>query len=391
MLESNIFFTEEKIDKDPASKTTWITQEDYSAWMKEQKKSKPGGKQYKDYAPEIVSGTHTQLRAYSTPNFGQYKEGVDFFLDHYIANESIKAIKNRNKNKPLLLNAMFLAPHPPLSIPEPYYSMYTTKDFVLPDNVGQWYPGQSPLQMYNLTGFIGSRYNREQWREIWAKYLGLVKLLDDEVGRVIQTLKEEGLYDKAIILFVADHGEMLGSHSLWQKMCMYEESARVPMILKMPKNYSFAIKESNELVSLIDFLPTVLEYNHFSNIPKMDGQSLLPLLQGKSLNRKSIFIQYDGNGSLGSSQRCIVKGNYKLIVDMFKDETYLELYDLVKDKKESNNLMFDKNYAKLYDDMIHDLISYMQNTGDRLTLTKDISMQFLKKYKNEIQKSDKSQ
>ncbi len=66
--------------------------------------------------------------------------------------------------------------------------------------------------------FIGSRYDREHWRAIWAKYLGLVKLLDDEVGRVIKALKDEGLYDKAIILFTADLGEMLGSHMLWQKM-----------------------------------------------------------------------------------------------------------------------------------------------------------------------------
>ncbi len=157
------FFTEEKIDKDPKSKTHWITQENYSEWMKEQKKSKPGGKQYKDNAPELVSGSHTQLRSYSTPAFGIYKEGNDFFLDHYIATESIRAIKERDKTKPLLLNTMFLAPHPPFSIPEPYFSMVNTRDFTLPDNVGQWYPGQSPLQMYNLTGFIGSRYNREQW------------------------------------------------------------------------------------------------------------------------------------------------------------------------------------------------------------------------------------
>jgi arylsulfatase A-like enzyme len=174
------FFTEEKIDKDPNSKTKWITQEDYSNWTKAQKKTKPGGKQYKDNAPEIVSGSHTQLRSYSTPAFGVYKEGIDYFLDHYIASESIAAIQNRDKSKPLLLNAMFLAPHPPFSIPEPYYSMVNTKDFNLPDNVGQWYAGQSPLQMYNLTGFIGSRYSREQWREIWAKYLGLVKLLDEK-------------------------------------------------------------------------------------------------------------------------------------------------------------------------------------------------------------------
>jgi choline-sulfatase len=384
------FFTEEKIDKNPNSKTKWITQEDYSNWLKGLKKSKPGGKQYKDNAPEIVSGTHTQLRSYSTPAVGVYKEGIDYFLDHFIASKSIEAVKNRDKNKPLLLNAMFLAPHPPFSVPEPYFSMIGPNDFSLPENVGQWYGGQSPLQMYNLTGFIGSRYTREQWRTIWTKYLGLVKLLDDEVGRLINTLKEEGLYDKAMIIFTADHGEMLGSHSLWQKMCMYEESAKVPLIIKLPKNNTTAIKESDALVSLVDVLPTILSATGVHNPKKMDGISLLPIMEGKTNKRESIFIQYDGNGSLGSSQRCVINKNFKLVVDMFKDEAYVELYDLSKDPQEKNNLLFDKSYAGVADGLIEELRNYMKNSGDRLTLPQNLRSHFLKEYKNGIEKSDKS-
>ncbi len=385
------FFTEEKIDKDPNSKTKWTTQETYTGWMKAQKKAKPGGKIYKDNAPELVSGSHTQLRSYSTPSFGLYKEGAEFYLDHYIATQSIEAIKNRDKNKPLLLNAMFLAPHPPFSVPEPYFSMFDLMNLKVPENVGEWYPGQSPLQMYNLTGFIGSRYDRQQWIEIWKKYLGLVKLLDDEVGRVIKTLKEEGIYDKAIILFTADHGEMLGSHMLWQKMCMYEESAKVPFILKLPKGFQSSIKESDALISLVDFLPTLLELNGMKPLVKSDGLSLVPILKGNALNRNSIFMQYDGNGSLGSSQRSIVKGKFKLIVDMFKDESFVELYDLIKDPQEMGNLMFDPAYSATADELIADLTAYMQKTGDRLTLRKDLHVQFLKNYKNGIQKSDKQQ
>ncbi len=383
-------FTTEKIDEAPNSKTKWITQATYSSWMKEQNKSKPGGKKYKDLAPEIVSGSRTQLRSYSTPEFGVYKEGVDYFLDHYIASESIAAIKNRDKNKPLLLNAMFLAPHPPFSIPEPYYLLVKEKDFTLPENVGQYYPGQSPLQVYNLPGFIGSRYDREHWRAIWAKYLGLVKLLDDEVGRIIKALKDEGLYDKAIILFTADHGEMLGSHMLWQKMVMYEESSKVPLIIKMPKGFNTGIKESNALVSQVDVLPTLLEYNDVPVPKNLDGRSLLPLLQGKPSNRTSVFIQFDGNGSLGSSQRCVVKGNYKLIIDMFKDETFVELYNVIKDPQEKENLAFDKNFNTTINDLMNELTVYMRTTGDRLQLPKDLHSNFLKLYSGSEQKSAKS-
>ncbi len=214
--------------------------------------------------------------------------------------------------------------------------------------------------------FIGSRYDREHWRAIWAKYLGLVKLLDDEVGRVIKALKDEGLYDKAIILFTAELGEMLGSHMLWQKMVMYEESSKVPLIIKMPKGFNTGIKESIALVSQVDVLPTLLGYNDMPVPKNLDGHSLLPLLQGKPSDRSSIFIQFDGNGSLGSSQRSVVKGNYKLIVDMFKDETFVELYNVIKDPQEKENLAFDKNFTTTINDLMNELTVYMRTTGDRL-------------------------
>ncbi|MEZ4902100.1 MAG: sulfatase-like hydrolase/transferase [Spirosomataceae bacterium] len=82
------------------------------------------------------------------------------------------------------------------------------------------------------------------------------------------TLKEEGLYDKAIIVFTADHGEMFGSHMLWQKMCMYEESAKVPFSYQTTQNSPVAIKESQILVSLVDILPTLLDYNSLPIPPK---------------------------------------------------------------------------------------------------------------------------
>lgn len=68
--------------------------------------------------------------------------------------------------------------------------------------------------------------------------MGLVRMLDHCVGRVLEELKRQGIYDDSLILFTSDHGEMLGSHGLFQKMCMYEESARVPLFMKFPKKFT---------------------------------------------------------------------------------------------------------------------------------------------------------
>lgn len=375
------FFTTEKIDRRAEQGTKWITQEDYSRWMGREKKNKPGGKRFKADAPELVSGSFTRLRSYSTPKTELYQEGMDYFLDRYITNESIRAIKERDKSRPLLLNTMYLAPHPPFHIPDPYFSMYKPGDFYLPANVGRWYPGQSPLQMYSLTGFIGSRYTREQWNEIWAKYLGLVKLLDDEVGRLIRTLKEEGMYDDALIIFTSDHGEMLGSHSLWQKMCMYEESVRVPLIVKLPKGYPVKTRSVATPVSLVDVLPTILDLNGIAASPvQVDGKSLLPLLSGSDKRSDAIFIQYDGNGSLGNAQRCLVDGDLKLIVDTFREEVFLELYDLKKDPEETRNLALNPENEHLLEGLMVKLKAVMSRTGDRVRLEENVVKRFLENY-----------
>lgn len=374
------FFTEEKIDALPESKTKWITQGDYSAWVKARGVAKPGGATFKALVPETVSGTKTNIRTYSLPRVRLYEGGAENFTDHYFGNESISAVSNRDRKKPLLLNTMFLAPHPPFDIPDPYFSLVKDEEVTLPENVGKWYEGQSPLQLYNLPGFLGVRYSREDWRGIWAKYTGLVKLLDDEVGRIIAALKEEGVYDNAVIVFTADHGEMLGSHSLWQKMCMYEESARVPLIIKLPAGFGTTAKEISIPLSLVDVFPTLLELAGVALPEGVDGQSLLPLMRSPDSPRGPVFIQYDGNGSLGNFQRCVVSADLKLIVDMFRDERFLELYNVRDDPQETTNLVFRKEFKERTLDLIDLLRSHMEATGDRLRLPQDLYRDFISHY-----------
>ncbi len=384
-------FAEVKVDKDSSSKTKWITQQDYTAWMKQKKLAKPGGKEFKDVSPELVSGAHTRLRGYSIPTTGRYDAGLENYFDHYVTDKSIEAIQHRDRSKPLLLNAMYLAPHPPFEVPDPYFSLLSEKEVMIPENVGQWYAGQSPLQMYNITGFLGSRYTRQQWQGIWTKYLGLVKMLDDEIGRLINSLKQEGIFDDALIIFTADHGEMLGSHMLWQKMCMYEESSRVPLVIKMPRSVKPSVSGFSQPVSLVDILPTIMELTGMKKDPSLDGVSLMPFIMGKASQRKPVFIQYDGNGSLGSAQRSLVKGDHKIIVDFFKDETYLELYNIVSDPQEKDNLMFNPKYTAIADEMISELKQYMKSTSDRLDIQPEIRKKFLSSYKPGIDKSGNNQ
>ena len=104
------------------------------------------------------------------------------------------------------------------------------------------------------------------------------------------------------------------------------------------------VKAKLDSVSLVDVFPTLLEFAGLHLPEKPDGRSLLLMVNSDRAENRDVFIQYDGNGSLGNFQRCLVRGSYKLIVDIFKDETFIELYDISNDQQETRNLAFDDGH-----------------------------------------------
>ena len=371
-------FIEGQNNKDPGTRTHWLTLENgYHRHLKNHGKRPPGGAAFRGLMPEMKFGHITRAKHYSIPTTGCYEEGFEYFFDGYILEKSLRAVRSRDRSKPFALNAMFLAPHPPLEIPQPWFSQIS--DIDLPENVGVWSEKQSPLQLYNLTGFLGSRYTREDWQEPWRVYAGLVALLDHCVGQIIDALKREGLYDDALILFTPDHGEMLGSHGLWQKMCMYEESVRTPTAFKLPGRTAKG-KVVPDRVSHLNVLPTICDYLGLAAPQNLAGSSLRPFIQGRGpSSTRPVFIQFDGNGARGNFSRCVIEGNDKLIVDFFKDEVYFELYDIGSDPQEQHNRAFTETQRA------HELLAWLQThmtaTGDLLTLKLGSYLRFLEDYR----------
>lgn len=383
--KQHLFTTGGKLEDRVDSRTRWFsTEKSYKEFLNKNDVFMPGGGKFRTKVPEMVDGKATRVSNYSNAETGRYEPGERYYFDSYFTEMALEGLRQRDTTKPLLLNAMFLAPHPPLHIPEPWYGAVKAEDFSLPENVGVYYPRQSPLQMYNLTGIVGTRYGRDHWKEAWRVYLGLVQMLDHCVGRILEELKRQGIYDDSLILFTSDHGEMLGSHGLFQKMCMYEESARVPLYMKFPKAFAPSEKSYDQVVSHIDVLPTLCEYLQMDPENEMDGTSLMPLLRGEAgaKERNFTYIQYDGNGSRSNFQRCMVWGRRKLIVDFFKDETFYELYDLETDRQETTNLMFDGRYDKTAIEMAERLALHMKETGDLLTMNPVDAAGFRRKYED---------
>lgn len=333
----------------------WATLEDtYAPALAARGHPAPGGPAFRADLPELISGARTVLGSGSTPEIGRYDPGFDSFFDGHILQTALDAIDGRDREKPFFLSAMFLAPHPPFHIPEPWFS--SVEDIQMPRNVGQWSDGQSPLQLYNLTGFIGTRYSHAEWQEIWRVYAGLVRLLDHCVGQIVAALKAQGIYDDRVILFTTDHGEMLGSHRLFQKMCMYEESIRAPLVLKRP---GAAASTDPRPASHIDVLPTLCAALGLTAPDDLPGQSLLT-----DTAARPVFVQYDGNGAMGNFSRAVIWAQHKLIVDTFKDEVFFELYALGPDPQEEHNLIAQQR--ALAAELLALLIAHMRATDDHL-------------------------
>ncbi len=369
--------TEDAFDRQPESKTHWNSLENgYAKHLETAGTKSPGGPAFTGICPELHARKTSAVRRYSIPQTGNYEGGIDNFFDGYILKESLDAIDNRDTSKPFLLNAMFLAPHPPFDIPSPWYEKY--KEVEMSENVGRWDKLQSPLNLYHMSGAIGARYQRDEWQEPWRVYAGLVNLLDHCVGQIIDKLKEEGMYEDSIILFTSDHGEMLGSHCLWQKMVLYEESALTPLSIRLPGGLHEGVANENP-TSQIDVFPTLCDLAGVHIPDTVSGHSLRPDIEGAATPKNHpVFIQSDGNGSLEKWSRGVVIGNTKLIVDGFKDEIFFELYNLASDPYESRNLAFESKAETLR--CLELLSDQMKRTGDAVTINQCDYHHFRKAY-----------
>ncbi len=302
--------------------------------------------------PVVFMGTN--------PSVGIFPLVEDLFYDCQLTDKMVRAIAE-HRGGPLALFGMFWLPHPPLVAPRQWAELVDMAQLKLPATVGRWFGGTPALQLANFPGQVGAHVTMAQWQQAWAVYLGMVALLDKCIGRVLAALDHAGMLDDSLVIFTSDHGEMLGSHRLFQKMCCYEEAVRVPAIVKPPGKTS--ARRVSELTHHLDLTATMLDAAGATPLPGCGGSSLMGLTNGQQQrnDRPHVFAAYDGNAGRAFRHRMARSRSHKLIHNIGDAP---ELYDLVEDPRETINLAHKPEHRAVLRELRAALNQWMDHTGD---------------------------
>ena len=273
----------------------------------------------------------------------------------------------------------FARPHSPYDPPQRLLDEYANRDIPAPW-IGEWCKDKPYAKLKDPQkvkkdapyGNFGDEYAKDSRRHYYAN----VTFIDEEIGKVIKTLKEKGIYDDALICYISDHGDMLGDHYHWRKTYPYQGSVHVPYIVKWPASYHFT--KGNKItqpVELRDLLPTFLEIAGSSIPQDMDGQSLLRLMEGKTDQwRKYIDLEHATCYSPDNYWCALTDGKIKYIW-RFHTGTE-ELFDLSKDPHELKNVVTDKKYKQQLNEFRQAMIDHLSERGEKFV--KDGKLQVLK-------------
>ncbi len=286
----------------------------------------------------------------------------------WVANKTIDYLNDsKNHKKPFCLISSIQEPHPPFAPPAEYCYKYKAEEIPAPrwrdrelDDMPPHFKAMYEEDIFTSGNSGESMKKTSPYRDECAiHYFGLIELVDDQIGRIMKALVENGLDDNTVVMFLADHGEALGDHGMWSKgPYHYDSVIRVPFIVRYPKKFKQGVV-CHEVTSLLDFAPTILDIANvpqpegfIPNIretlnapPAMPGTSLLPTLLGDcNLGDSSALVEMDED-YLGFKLRTLVTKNYRLTC--YSGHEYGELFDLENDPDEYYNQWSNPDYDNI--------------------------------------------
>ena len=303
----------------------------------------------------------------------------------YVTDRSVAYIEERSHgDRPFFLWTSFPEPHHPFKPIYPYSEMYDPQQVPMPvrlegkDGHGIPYEFRErpPHHLDNYLGRTGygkqhgysyAEMTDDQYREIIAHTYGMISMVDDGIGRIFGTLDRLGLWENTLVVFASDHGEMLGDHwTLFKGAYMYQGLIRIPLIVRMPGTaHSQRRGESDAFVQHFDLAPTFLRVAGVPVDRGMQGQSLVPLIEGKKERlRDCVLLTYQMLAPQHIECRALQNDRWKLI--FYSGQAYGELYDLERDANEFANLWDSAKHQQIKAGLIHQMLHEELSVGGDL-------------------------
>ena len=362
---------------------------------------------------------------YYNPDFIEMgkRNKIEGYVSNLITDFSLKWLDKRDKKKPFCLLLHHKAPHRCWMPDTSYLNKYNDFKFPLPANFYDNYEGRNAaadqqmhmkdfcpvndLKMFDKEGevqgplrkaFEGQlkRMNSAQ-RAAWDKaylpeiesykkaklsgkellewsfqrymedYMRCIASVDDNIGRILDYLKENNLEENTLVVYTSDQGFYLGEHGWFDKRFMYEESFRTPLVMKLPNKIKKGKIE--KLVQNIDYAPTFLDLAGIAVPDDVQGKSLVPLITGKKTKdwRKSVYYHYyEYPGPHDVKRHYGIRTDRYKLIHFYNDIDQWELYDLKLDPNEGTNLYGKKGYEdltkSLFDQLVKTQALYKDNT-----------------------------
>lgn len=253
-------------------------------------------------------------------------------------------LARRDEHDPFLLFVSFTHPHDPYQCTQEYWDRYQHEDIDMPvvANIAPEDDDPYCRRLRALSGLDKYQPSPEQTRTARHAYYGSISYLDDMVGKLMTTLQSTGYDENTVIVFTSDHGDNLGERGLWYKKNFFEDSARVPLLIKTPGAMPNRVQQH---VSLVDLLPTLTEAGGVSDshVEKTDGNSLSGLISGTEGNwSNTVLVENLAEGA--EAPAVMVRQDNLKYIHCAIDPP--QLFDLDADPYELSNLAQDPNYAQ---------------------------------------------
>ncbi|MCZ6673331.1 MAG: sulfatase [Verrucomicrobia bacterium] len=303
------------------------------------------GKEFIDYSLKHA----TQVHDLESVGYGPSGLEDQQHRDGKGADLVMKWIEERPDDKPFFIAWGLAKPHVPFLAPDKYFAMYPQAELpelVEPADHYDFIPAIANQVRYIGFGFTGLKNQDDaQRRRYMQAYHACISFVDAQIGRVLDLVKSQGLWDNTIVIFSSDHGYHLGEHGLWAKFTLFEECARVPMVVHVP-GLTPKGETSQGLVELVDLFPTLTELSGFEDPANFQGESLVKLLKDPSgPGKEAAYTVMKRGQKLGRAIRT-QRWHY---ADW--DGSGEQLYDLEKDPKEYRNLVDDFQHRETLNDM----------------------------------------